>query len=447
MIANNRERQPKRLWSDLGSGEAVRVVECEDEGVEARLVVGQIARALDEGASASELAVLYRTNAQSRVIEDVLRRQDVAYQVIGGPRFYDRAEVRDALAYLQALVNPDDTVAMRRIINTPRRGIGDTTVSRLIAAAQASGRPLRDVLREPEEALPGAAARKAVREFSALLDRLEQTMRSEPVGELLDQVLDDSGYREALRSERTIEARGKLENLDELVGVAREYDARESDEPKDVPGFLQELSLVSDVDGDERDRRGLVTLMTLHSAKGLEFSHVWLIGMEDGVFPHQRAIEEANLEEERRLCYVGMTRAMRSLTLTYCRSRTLFGQRNGNPPSQFLAELDPSAIEVERLRPTGYGASRGGLGLGGVPRTAPTPTSVRTGIAPPPRPIAVTPREEMLLLATGDTVRHKTWGEGIVVQVATAEEVVVNFPTQGEKRLHVAYAPIEKIGA
>jgi DNA helicase-2/ATP-dependent DNA helicase PcrA len=450
VIANNRERQPKRLWSENGRGESVLVVECADEGAEARYVVGRIATALQDGAAASDLAVLYRTNAQSRVIEDALRRQEVPYQVLGGLRFYDRAEIKDAMAYLQVLANPDDAVALRRVVNSPRRGIGDTTISRLVAHAEALGISLREAMREPDEVLPGAPARRCVREFSELLGRLEEAAATEPVGELLDRILDDTGYRESLRAERTIEARGKLENLEELVGVAREYDERErdGDEGGDLPGFLQELSLVSDVDADDRGERSLVTLMTLHTAKGLEFPTVFLIGLEDGVFPHQRAIEEANVEEERRLCYVGMTRAEKQLTLTYCRSRTLFGQHSQNPPSQFLAELDPSAIEHERLRVsavsrTGWNPSptRGVTGSG---RTA-GGWSGGGSASGPRRPVDVAPRVEAPLLATGDTVRHKAWGEGTVIQVATAEEIVVNFPSQGEKRLHVLYAPIEKV--
>ncbi len=447
VIGHNRERQPKRLWSELGAGEHVRIVECDDEQAEARYVVGQIAQLLQEGHSASEVAVFYRTNAQSRVIEDVLRRHDLPYQVVGGLRFYDRAEVKDALAYLQVLVNPNDALSLRRIVNAPRRGIGDTTVSRLIQYAEAFGVTLREALRNADEALPNAAARKAVGAFSAVLDELEAKAATASVAELLDQVLDDTGYRDALRAERTIEARGRLENLDELVGVAREFVARD-DAPGTIEAFLQELSLVSDADEDEHTERSLVTLMTLHTAKGLEFPVVFLVGMEDGVFPHQRSIEEANIEEERRLCYVGMTRARERLTLIYCRSRMLFGGRNSNAPSMFLAEIPQDATEHQRLQPAfsrtpspeaRYGPGRAGFerdrqrGFGLV-----TPSVAQR--APAPRP-----KDDLPVLATGDTVRHKAFGEGVVIGVRSAEEIVVRFPGQGEKTLHVAYAPIEKV--
>jgi DNA helicase-2/ATP-dependent DNA helicase PcrA len=450
VIAHNTGRQEKRLWSELGSGEAVRLVECEDEQSEARLVVSQIGGLLNDGYAASDVAVFYRTNAQSRVIEDLLRRHDIAYQVVGGLRFYDRAEVKDALAYLQVLINPADAISLRRIINAPRRGIGDTTVSRLIQHAEAFGMTLRDALREADEALPNAAARKAVTAFSELLDRLEALVPEKGVADLLERVLDDSGYRDVLREERTIEARGRIENLDELVGVAREFDAR--DDVEGLETFLQELSLVSDADEDEHTVRSLVTLMTLHTAKGLEFPIVYLVGMEDGVFPHQRAIEEANLEEERRLCYVGMTRARERLTLTYCRSRTLFGSRNSNPPSIFLAEIPSDVVEherqrVQRVAAASRTASSFGPGRAGYERERQRGFGLLTPSMAASKPAPVRPRDdrEIPLLATGDTVRHTKWGEGIVTGIRSAEEVVVRFPEQGEKTLHVRYAPIEKV--
>jgi DNA helicase-2/ATP-dependent DNA helicase PcrA len=458
VIEHNRDRQPKRLWSDLGNGEKVKIVECEDEQAEARLVVTRIAQLMDEGYSASDIAVFYRTNAQSRTIEDLLRRHDIAYQVVGGLRFYDRAEVRDALGYLQVLANPSDALTLRRIINAPRRGIGDTTVSRLVQHAEAFGMTLRESLREADDALPNAAARRNVTAFGELLDRLEELARSLSVAELLERVLEDTGYRETLREERTIEARGRLENLDELVGVARDFDSRVDEGPRDLATFLQELSLVSDADEDEHTHRSLVTLMTLHTAKGLEFPVVFLVGMEDGVFPHVRAIEEGNLEEERRLCYVGMTRAREHLCLLYCRSRMLFGSRNSNPPSTFLAEIPAAVVDHERMRPTYQSLSRatvpgtrdGGWGPGRAGwererssgfRSAPAPSATTTV----PKPVAARPKADAPILGTGDTVKHAKWGEGIVIGVESTDIVIVRFPTEGEKRLHVGYAPIEKV--
>jgi DNA helicase-2/ATP-dependent DNA helicase PcrA len=445
VIAHNRDRQPKRLWSDLGRGEPVRVVECDDESGEARYVAGQVSRLLDEGSSASEVAVFYRTNAQSRAIEDVLRRQDIPYQVVGGLRFYDRAEVKDAMAYLQVVANPADAIALRRVVNAPRRGIGDTTVSRLVQHAEAMGITLREALGEADAVLPGVAARRAVRAFSETLAGLEELALTASVSELLERALDDSGYRDALREERTIEARGRLENLDELVGVAREFDVRD-DGPRDLGTFLQELSLVSDADEDEHEDRGVVTLMTLHTAKGLEFPAVFLVGLEDGVFPHQRAIEEANLEEERRLMYVGMTRARTRLVLTYCRSRFLFGARMQNAPSQFLAEIPQDLLEHERVAPVWTpSAARSGT-YGRQPSSGP---AFQRAIAPPPRTTgvaAVRPKTEAPLLATGDTVRHSKFGEGIVIGRDGPDRVVVRFPESGEKLLDLSYAPLEKVG-
>ena len=450
VISHNTDRQEKRLWSDLGPGDKVKIWECEDEHSEARLVVSQIGGLLNDGHSASEIAIFYRTNAQSRVIEDLLRRHDVAYQVVGGLRFYDRAEVKDALAYLQVLINPNDAISLRRVINSPRRGIGDTTVSRLIQHAEAFGITLREALREADEALPNAAARKSVRAFSELLDRLEELVEGRSVADLLERVLDDTGFRDVLREERTIEARGRLENLDELVGVAREFDAR--DDVTGLETFLQELSLFSDADEDEHTVRSMVTLMTLHTAKGLEFPVVYLVGMEDGVFPHQRAIEEANLEEERRLCYVGMTRAREQLTMVYCRSRTLFGSRNSNSPSIFLAEIPSDVVDHQRQRPApvavgSRSTSSFGPGRAGYERERQRGFGLLTPSVAATRPPPVRPKEDVdiPLLATGDTVRHKKWGEGIVTGIRSAEEVVVRFPEQGEKTLHVRYAPIEKV--
>ena len=290
-------------------------MESEDERAEARYVVGRIANALDTGHSAEEIAVFYRTNAQSRVLEDALLSADVPYRVIGGTKFYDRAEVKDAMAYLRVIANPADTVSLRRIVNSPRRGIGDTTVSRLVQHAEAMGLTLRDALREAAAVLPGRRGEAQRRATSPRCwTSWREGWQDVTVAELLERVLDRSGYREAQRAERTVEARGRLENLDELVGVAREYDLRsaagELPGAEGLEGFLQELSLVADVDGGpEGGDRSLVTLMTIHNAKGLEYPVVFMVGMEEMVFPHVRAIEDNTIEEERRLCYVGMTRA------------------------------------------------------------------------------------------------------------------------------------------
>jgi ATP-dependent DNA helicase UvrD/PcrA len=414
VITNNRERKPKELWSDLGDGEPVRVVEVEDEHAEARFVAAGIAALVEEGYSGDEIAVFYRTNAQSRVLEDVLVRQGVSYQVIGGPRFYERAEIKDAIAYLQAIDNPYDAVSLTRIANRPRRGIGDSSLARLQTWADAQGRSLWEAMEFAEEAGVGAAPQKAVASFRNLMQSLQAGALELPVAELVERTLERSGYTEALEAERTIEAQGRLENLQELVGVAREYQEN-ADEPS-LSHFLQEISLYSDQDAI-REQESLVTLMTLHNAKGLEFRAVYLIGMEEGIFPHARSIEEQGIEEERRLCYVGMTRAKEQLTLTHASSRSLWGARGYNLPSRFLDEL-PGSAERERLRPASW-SSYGAQG--------------------------VAPREDVPSLSTGDSVRHGTLGEGVVTQIEAGGVVTVRFADGSERRLMLDYAPLERI--
>jgi ATP-dependent DNA helicase UvrD/PcrA len=417
VIAHNTERKEKNLFSDLGEGEAVRVLETEDEHAEARFVAAQIARLVEEGENGSEIAVFYRTNAQSRVLEDVLVRQDVAYQVIGGPRFYERAEIKDAVAYLQVLDNPADAVSLQRIANRPRRGIGGTTLSRLSAHADAMGVTLFEALDRAEEAGVSGAPLRNVQALWTLLQSLQAAARELTVPEIVERVLEDSGYLDALDAERTIEAQGRMENLRELVGVAQEYQAAGAAEPS-LSNFLQEISLYSDQDA-LREQESLVTLMTLHNAKGLEFKSVFMIGMEEGIFPHSRSIEENSLEEERRLAYVGMTRAQERLTLTHATTRSLYGNRSYNLASRFLDELPADGVERERLRPASW-ASYGARSF--VPKT------------------------ELPDLSTGDSVRHGTLGEGVVLRVEPGGVVTVRFAQDGaERRLMLEYAPLERI--
>jgi DNA helicase-2/ATP-dependent DNA helicase PcrA len=417
VIGHNRERKPKNLWSELGEGDPVRVVEVEDEHAEARFVAAEVASLIEEGFSGSELAVFYRTNAQSRVLEDVLVRQEIAYQVIGGPKFYDRAEIKDAIAYLQVIDNAYDAVSLTRIANRPRRGIGDASLARLQTFADSQNISLWEALERADEAGVGAAPLKAVERFRTLMQSLMAGALELSVPELLERVLERSGYLESLEAERTVEAQGRIENLLELVGVAREY-REQADEPT-LSEFLQQISLFSDQD-ELAGERSLVTLMTLHNAKGLEFRAVSLIGMEEGVFPHSRSLEEQGLEEERRLAYVGLTRAKERLTLTHAASRSLWGTRGFNLPSRFLDELPQEEIERERLRP----ASWSGYG-------APT-VAVRRGIPD---------------LETGNSVRHSTLGEGVVTRMDADGTVTVRFAEDGvERRLMLDYAPLERIG-
>jgi superfamily I DNA/RNA helicase len=416
VIAHNTERKEKNLWSDLGEGEPVRVLEMEDEHAEARYVAAQIARMVEEGYNGSEIAVFYRTNAQSRVLEDVLVRQDVPYQVIGGPRFYERAEVKDLIAYLQVLDNPADAVSMQRIANRPRRGIGDTTLGRLGAHADAMGVTLFEALDRAEEAGVAGAPLRNVQALWRLLQSLQTAARELTVPELVERVLEESGYLDTLEAERTIEAQGRMENLRELVGVAQEYQAAAPD--PSLSTFLQEISLYSDQDA-LRDQESLVTLMTLHNAKGLEFKAVFIIGMEEGIFPHSRSIEEQSLEEERRLAYVGMTRAQERLTLTHASARSLYGNRSYNLPSRFLDELPEDGVERERLRPASW-ASYGAKSF--------------------------VPRDDVPELSTGDNVRHGTLGEGVVLRIEPGGVVTVRFAQDGaERRLMLDYAPLERL--
>jgi DNA helicase-2/ATP-dependent DNA helicase PcrA len=416
VIVHNRERKEKELFSELGEGEPVEVIEVEDEHAEARFVAARIAALVEEGLSNDEIAVFYRTNAQSRVLEDVLVRQGVAYQVIGGPRFYERAEVKDVIAYLQVVDNPFDAVSLQRIANRPRRGIGDASLARLQTYANAQGISLWEALEFPEEAGLGTAQARAVNGLRTLLLSLQSGALELPVAELVERVLDRSGYVEALEAERTIEAQGRIENLQELVGVAQEYQSTAS-EPS-LSSFLQEISLYADQDA-LREQQSLVTLMTLHNAKGLEFRAVFMIGMEEGIFPHSRSLEEGSLEEERRLAYVGMTRAQERLTLIHASARSLYGSRSYNLPSRFLDELPDPEVQRERLRPASwqnYGAARS----------------------------TVAPRSDVPQLSTGDNVRHNTFGEGVVTRIEPGI-VSVRFADGSERQLALDYAPLERV--
>ncbi|HET7429313.1 MAG TPA: UvrD-helicase domain-containing protein [Gaiellales bacterium] len=429
VIEHNRDRKPKRLWSELGTGEPLRVVEAEDEHAEARYVAGRIQSALDDGASPGEIAVFYRMNAQSRVLEDLLTRQGIDYRVVGGPKFYERAEVKDLIAYLQVLDNPADEVSLRRIVNQPRRGIGSTSLDRLGAYARSLEVTLWDAIADVEASPLGSAAAANVRRFGELIEELREGAHEAPVGDVMERVLTQTGYADMLEAERTIEAQGRLENLQELVGVAREFDQRGEDveESSRLSAFLQEISLYTDQDAIDDDR-GRVTLMTLHNAKGLEFPIVFMIGLEEGLFPHQRSLDEGNEGEERRLCYVGMTRAQRGLTLTYARARTIFGARGFNRASRFLDELPSEGVEWERQAPA-WAAPSGGETVTGASRRA-----------------FQAPEMPRLDLSVGDEVAHSTLGEGTVIALSGDGTVTVRFREDGsERRLVLGYAPLTKI--
>jgi DNA helicase-2/ATP-dependent DNA helicase PcrA len=449
VIANNRGQMQKALWTDVGTGDPIKVRELEDEHAEARFVAGEIERLVDEGTSRNEVAVFYRTNAQSRVLEDTLVRAQIGYQVIGGTKFYERAEIKDAVAYLTVLVNPQDVVSFGRIVNSPRRGIGATSMSRVIGWANTAGITVWDAAADPE-AVPGlgTAAVKAFHRFMGTMRVLRERAEGDaPLSALLNELLRETGYLDALEAERTIEAQGRMENLEELVNVAAEYDvgAVEGDdegEPPSLAGFLQQIALVADAD-TRRDDEGLVTLMTLHNAKGLEYPIVFMIGCEEGVFPHSRAIDEGGLEEERRLAYVGITRAQRDLYVTYARTRAVFGARSFGARSRFVDEI-PLALTDRPARPA--------LGVGGVRERA---LSWSTGGGAPGglgsgSGIAWASgdgggAEGGPSFRLGEDVAHPAFGEGVVTGVEAGGIVVIRFAKDGSERKLVAdLAPITR---
>jgi DNA helicase-2/ATP-dependent DNA helicase PcrA len=451
VIANNRGQKPKSLWTEIGQGDPIKIRELDDEHAEARYVTGEIQRLVDEGTSRAEVAVFYRTNSQSRVLEDTLVRAEIAYQVIGGTKFYERAEIKDALAYLTVLVNHQDVGSFTRIVNSPRRGIGNTTISRLLAYSNTSGETVWELAAAPEDVpVLGAAAIKSLRRFMGTMEVLaERASARPPISVLLNELLTETGYLETLENERTIEAQGRIENLQELVNVAAEYDSG-TEEPS-LEEFLQQLALVADADV-RVDDEGLVTMMTLHNAKGLEYPIVFMIGCEEGIFPHSRALDEGGLEEERRLCYVGITRAERDLYLTSARSRTTFGTRNFGGPSRFLAEIPARLTDHESQQPRGFRAARARATSWD---TAPANrfsagANSGWGAAPTPRagwgsevPGRDDPPPDAFRL--GDDVVHAAFGDGVVTGVEPGGIVVIRFSKdRSERKLVADMAPITK---
>ena len=430
VISNNAARKVKHLWTDRGRGELVARYEAQDEHDEAAFVAEQVAELEVSGYRPSDVAVFYRTNAQSRVLEEVFVRFGLPYQVVGGVKFYERREVKDVLAYLRVLVNPDDEIALKRIINVPKRGIGATTIGHVDRFAQSHGISFCDALGEDVAGVTGRA-QTLIKEFLALLETLRERSEGGPK-EALESVMKETGYMAELESERTVEALGRAENLRELVSVAEEYESAaegtlvDGDEWSDLPGlrkvelFLESISLVTDLD-EMNDATEAVTLMTLHTAKGLEYPVIFLIGMDDGVFPHMRSLGDPDqLEEERRLCYVGITRAQDKLYVTNAWQRMLWGAANFNPPSRFLSEIPESLTETIRRE-----------------RRVPEREQAE-------------PRHTLgdVELSIGDRVRHDKWGEGTVERLVGSgdrAEATVLFDGAGEKRLLLAWAPLVKV--
>ncbi|MEZ5171034.1 MAG: UvrD-helicase domain-containing protein [Acidimicrobiia bacterium] len=490
VIENNPTRHAKKLWTDQDGGELIVRYHAEDEHDEAAYVTGEIVRLVDGAEHRySDLAVFYRTNAQSRVIEEQLVRANVPYRVVGGTKFYDRREIKDALAYLRAFVNPDDEVSWKRIANTPKRGVGQASLNKVEAYAQGAGIPFRTALAEARSAGVTGKAVSGIADLLSVMDELDGAAAGGTAA-VLRAVLDSTGYVAALEADRSIEAQGRLENLAELLGTAEEFDEAldagnldglvgiagvgdptlgssdlsgdgtddipDADTPLEAPvglarvqAFLEGVSLVTELDDSDPDGSA-VTLMTLHAAKGLEFPAVFLTGLEDGIFPHSRSLGDPDeLEEERRLCYVGITRARQRLFCTHAWSRTLFGSTDYYPPSRFLDEVPSDLVhEIGEARRRGEGSSqhrdhvvdaavRSGSASGGagVPRSH-APEGARGA--------------ESAGLRVGDDVRHDKFGDGVIIEIegqGDKAEAVIRFPDAGERRLLLAWAPLEKIGA
>jgi len=475
VIANNKLRKEKKLWTQKQEGNKITCYQGDSEHEEAYFIVDTIRKQMAEYKRYDKFAVLYRTNAQSRVVEDVFMKSNIPYTIVGGTKFYDRKEIKDILAYLRLISNPDDDISLTRIINVPKRNIGDTTVEKLQAYANAHGQTLYQAIQEAGFMGLPSRTTNAILAFNDLITNLIQMADFLSVTELVEEVLKRTGYRDSLQVEKTLEAQARLENIDEFLSVTQEFERKNED--KSLLAFLTDLALVADIDslGDEDapeefSAEGQVTLMTLHSAKGLEFPVVFLVGMEEGVFPHSRSLfDESEMEEERRLAYVGITRAEEQLYLSCARMRTLFGRTNASAPSRFLQEIPPELLEgspvAERgygqgggfgqresaFRSSSFGAPAGGLSRGG---TASRPA----GAAPSPfsRPAAFQAGDKLpghgggagINWKVGEKVKHGKWGVGTVVKVkgdGDNMELDIAFASPvGIKKLLAKFAPIER---
>ncbi|EME3573057.1 DNA helicase PcrA [Enterococcus faecium] len=446
VIENNSNRKPKNLWTENKEGNKITYYRADNERDETRFIVDRMQEEIRSNhRNYGDFAILYRTNAQSRVMEETLLKANIPYKMVGGHKFYDRKEIKDILAYLNVLANPQDSISFERIVNSPKRGIGPGSIEKLRSFASLHEWPLLEAAQNVDLANIGGKAGQQLGAFGEMIQEVTQMIPYLTVTELTKEVLDRSGYLEDLKIQNTLEAQARIENLEEFLTVTQEFDKQfeqQNEEDADAPEekltvFLNDLALVSDIDNLEEDA-SQVTLMTLHAAKGLEFPVVFLIGLEEGFFPLSRALmEESELEEERRLAYVGITRAEEALYLTNAFSRTLYGRTQYNRPSRFVEEIDQELLEIEGMRPTpkktpvfakktAYSYKQ--------PETAVVPSKSATG-------------GENNSWKPGDKVKHKKWGLGTVVRVSGTSkdlELDVAFPSQGVKRLLAAFAPIEK---
>lgn len=470
VIEQNISRKPKSLWTDAGHGEKIVRYHADDEGDESRWISHTIDQMHDTGDFRwGDIAVFYRTNAQSRVLEEGLMRSGIPYKVVGGTRFYDRREIKDALAYLKVAVNPADEVSIKRVLNSPKRGIGDTTVERVDAWANAHGVTFLEALRHADQAGVRGPAQRGIRGFVNLVDVLTATAVGGP-GDVLQTALENSGYLAELEAENTVESAGRLENLSELVGNAGEFET--------IAEFLEQVALVADTDQIDGADDSRVLMMTLHSAKGLEFPVVFLAGCEEGIFPHIRSLTEPDeMEEERRLAYVGITRAMKRLFVSHAWSRMLFGSTQYNPPSRFLDEIPVELIENvgKRGRRSGRASQRRSFGSDSgsrrdgwdEPKSTPRKSFgsfdpdeedqaanahrervVEAAIRGSLNAVDTTTGAEKMGLRVGDDVKHVKFGEGVILLLrgeGDKAEATVRFREVGNKTLLLAWSPLEKL--
>ena len=446
VIENNSNRKPKNLWTENKEGNKITYYRADNERDETRFIVDRMQEEIrNNHRNYGDFAILYRTNAQSRVMEETLLKANIPYKMVGGHKFYDRKEIKDILAYLNVLANPQDSISFERIVNSPKRGIGPGSIEKLRSFASLHEWPLLEAAQNVDLANIGGKAGQQLGAFGEMIQEVTQMIPYLTVTELTKEVLDRSGYLEDLKIQNTLEAQARIENLEEFLTVTQEFDKQfeqQNEEDADAPEekltvFLNDLALVSDIDNLEEDA-SQVTLMTLHAAKGLEFPVVFLIGLEEGVFPLSRALmEESELEEERRLAYVGITRAEEALYLTNAFSRTLYGRTQYNRPSRFVEEIDQELLEIEGMRPT--------------PKKTPVFAKKTAYSYKQPETAVVSSKSatggEKNSWKPGDKVKHKKWGLGTVVRVSGTSkdlELDVAFPSQGVKRLLAAFAPIEK---
>ncbi|MCA0165850.1 MULTISPECIES: DNA helicase PcrA [Bacillus] len=441
VIQNNSNRKPKNLWTENDEGAKIAYYRADNEFGEGQFVAGKIRQLYQSGKrKLSDFAILYRTNAQSRVIEETLMKANIQYNIVGGTKFYDRKEIKDILAYLRLVANPDDDISFARIVNVPKRGIGATSVDKIAAYAEMNDLSMFEALGQVDFIGLSARAANALDEFKQLIDQMTNMQDYLSVTELTEEILEKTGYREALKIEKTIEAQSRLENIDEFLSVTKNFE--EQNEDKSLVTFLTDLALVADIDkldeAEEEDQDAVI-LMTLHAAKGLEFPVVFLMGMEEGVFPHSRSLmEDAEMEEERRLAYVGITRAEEELYLSSAKMRTLFGRTNMNLESRFIREIPADLLDnlnEKKETKTPFGQTRERPQRRGPVSRPQTQTIQNTGGG-------------SIGWAVGDKAAHKKWGVGTVVSVkgsGDSTELDIAFPSPtGIKRLLAAFAPIEK---